>query len=72
MTIRHGTPFRAAQLFALAIAALGAPAALNQLGPYEGRGKGRTRRHDNGGTRAHQRAATKRRNVQRHRKACRG
>jgi hypothetical protein len=39
---------------------------------FEGRGKGRTRTHDGGGTRRAQRAAVKARNVQRHRAACRG
>lgn len=47
-------------------------AAIAKLGPYESRGKGKTRRHDNGGTKAHQRAATKHRNVLRNRRAHRG
>jgi hypothetical protein len=46
--------------------------ALGGLAPYRSRGKGKGRTHDNGGTRAYQRAALKARNVKRHRKACHG
>lgn len=42
------------------------------LGPYKGRGKGRAASHDQGGTRAFQRAATKARNVKRHKAHCKG
>lgn len=79
--MRSGTPFRAAMMMAAALAALSyryAPgtalfqAGLNDIGPYEGRGKGRTRRHDGGGTRAFQRAAVKTSNRAKHRRACRG
>lgn len=45
---------------------------LDALGPYESRGKGKNRAHNRGGTKRHQRAATKARNSQRHRLACRG
>lgn len=80
-SIRAGTPFRAAKMMALAIASIqGAFArdlvmqrtALESLGPYEGRGKKRTRTHFGPGTRANQRAAAKRRNVIRNRRAHRG
>lgn len=79
--IRVGSPFRAALIMAAAIGAAlqahhgdyaGQQAALKQIGPYQGRGKGRTKTHDRGGTRAAQRAAKKRRNQIRHHKACRG
>lgn len=76
-----GRPFaRAAQMFAVIAAAVQlygvgtvalAQAVISDIPEYRSRGKGKARRHDNGGTRAFQRAATKRRNVARHRKACR-
>ena len=79
--MKHGTPFRAAAMFAAALAAIHArfaadfvarQGALAKLGSYEGRGKGRARHHDRGGSRAYQRAATKRRNVKRFRAQNRG
>lgn len=79
--IKHGTPFRSAMLMAQALAALAqsfAPGSVgfNQaaqgLGAYEGRGKGRTARHNRGGVRANQRAAVKARNVKRHRAHLKG
>lgn len=39
--------------------------------PSPSRGKGKSRSHDGGGTRAYQRAALKKRNQAKHRKACR-
>ena len=80
-TIRGGTPFARARMLVAAIGAIvaaaggnaiAAQAQLANLAPYEGRGKGKTKRHDRGGTASAQRAAQKRRNQQRHRKACRG
>lgn len=44
----------------------------NMLAPYEGRGKGRARNHDRGGTRRAQRAALKTRNIKRFRAQSRG
>ena len=79
--IKSGTPFRAAQMMALAIAAVirqfsddtsARQAALTRLGRYSGRGKGRTRTHDRGGSRAYQRAAAKRRNTINFRRSSRG
>lgn len=79
--MKAGTPFRAAMMMSLALATLaqahkvgsvGFQAGLNDIGPYEGRGKHRARHHDQGGTRAFQRAAIKARNVRKHRRACRG
>ena len=76
-----GRPFaRAAQLFSLvqaAVALHGAgtvelQVALSGLPAYRSRGKGKGRRHDQGGTRAAQRAALKARNVIRNRRAHRG
>lgn len=46
--------------------------ALAELGPYQGRGKGRTARHNRGGTARFQRAAVKARNIKRHRAHCKG
>lgn len=43
--------------------------ARDNLMGYKSRGKGKARRHDGGGTRAHQRAALKARNVQANRRA---
>lgn len=71
---------RAKALFALVLTAVqmhgpGTVAladALSGLPVYKSRGKGKTRRHDQGGTRAAQRAAVKRRNVLRNRSAHRG
>lgn len=77
----HSQPFMRARMMRAQIEAVvqaygagtvGAQAALANLGPYEGRGKGRTARHDRGGNRAHQRAALKARNRARHRRAGRG
>lgn len=79
--MRAGTPFRAAQMMALAIAAVAqsfAPGSVgfNQavmgLGPYAGRGKGRNTTHNRGGSRAYQRAAVKARNVKRYRASLKG
>ncbi len=79
--MKHGTPFRAAALFAMAMAAIantfapgssGRQAALAGLAPYQGRGKGRSARHNQGGTRAYQRAATKARNIKRYKAQCKG
>lgn len=79
--MRSGTPFRAAALFSMALAAIAAKfsihsvafnQAANALGPYEGRGKGKTRSHDGGGTRSFQRAALKKRNTKRSRAQARG
>ena len=78
--MKHGTPFRAAQMMALTIASMaqtfGAGSALFREGlanlKYEGRGKGRARRHDNGGTAMAKRAATKARNVKRYRASLKG
>lgn len=72
--MKHGVPFRAAAMFAATLAAMvqtfGAgtsafSAAAAKMQPYQGRGKGRARYHDNGGTRRAQRAAVKRRNIKR-------
>lgn len=82
-SIKAGTPFRAAMLMSMQIAAVQSlfardmasqQQALSALGPYEGRGKGKTRPSFsfNDGSRRTNRAATKRRNVLRHRKAGRG
>lgn len=77
----RGRPFAAAITMMSAIAAVMVAAAGNfalqqsalaALGPYKGRGKGKTQHHDRGGTRAYQRAALKKRNRAAHRKACRG
>jgi hypothetical protein len=46
--------------------------AYSMLGGYRSRGKRKTKTHDNGGTRVAQRAAQKKRNQARHRRACRG
>ena len=78
--MKHGTPFRAAQMMALAIASMaqtfGAGTALFQNAlagmKYEGRGKGRARNHDGGGTARAKRAATKARNVKRYRASLKG
>lgn len=79
--MKHGTPFRAAMMMAASLAAmaqsmgahtLGFQMAARDLAPYEGRGKGKTRRHDNGGTATAKRAATKARNIKRHRAHCKG
>lgn len=76
--MKHATPFKAAELFAHALAAIASAyrpgsvaygTAVNALGPYKGRGKGRTRNHDRGGSRAYQRAAVKARNTKRFRRA---
>jgi hypothetical protein len=81
MDARRGQPFRRAHVMAAMIGAImaahggnaiAAQAALAQVGPYEGRGKGKTRTHDGGGTRAHQRLAQKQRNRSRNRLAHRG
>lgn len=81
--MKSGTPFRRAMMMMAAISAIMAgtvgnmaaqQAQLSQLGPYESRGKGRNmpnRRAPGAGMASH-RAAMKRRNVLRHRKACRG
>lgn len=77
----HGVAFRAAILMSQALAVLAsqfAPGtvafsqAAERIGPYKGRGKGRARYHDQGGTRAFQRAAAKARNVKRHKAHCKG
>ena len=79
--MRSGTPFRAAALFSMALAAIAQQFAVgsvafqqhaNSLGSYEGRGKGRARHHDNGGTRRAQRAAVKTRNIKRFRAQSKG
>lgn len=46
--------------------------AYTMLGGYKSNGKNKTATHDRGGTRAFRRAATKRRNVLRNRRAHRG
>lgn len=79
--MKHGAPFRAAAMFAAALAALAQSfgagtvafsAAAAKLPPYSGRGKHRAVHHDNGGTRRAQRAAVKRRNIKRFRAQTRG
>lgn len=78
--VKQGTPFRRAMLMMAAIqAAMSLPTHLQQsrlteIGPYESRGKGRggPNRIAAGAGKANHRAAMKRRNVLRHRKACRG
>ena len=78
--MKHGTPFRAATMMAMALASIaqmfapgtsGFTAAIAGM-KYEGRGKGRARYHDGGGTAAAKRAAVKARNVKRHRAHCKG
>jgi hypothetical protein len=76
----HGSPFRAAAIMMASLAVLAAThapgsVAFNQAASgmaYQGRGKGRTRMHDNGGTAVAKRAATKRRNIKRYRANCKG
>lgn len=79
--MRSGTPFRAAALFSMALAAIALQFSVNSvafnqaaqaLGPYRGGGKGKTRSHDGGGTRRFQRAALKKRNIKRSRAQARG
>ena len=79
--MKHGTPFRAAMVMAAAIASItqqyaqdfaARQVAMQGLGAYEGRGRGRTARHNRGGTARFQRAAVKARNVKRHRAHCKG
>lgn len=79
MKIASGTPFKQAQMMMARINTIAASmsnnplmmqAALSELGPYQGRGKGRTKMHVGGGTRAAQRVALKKRNQARHRRAC--
>ena len=78
--MKHGTPFRAANMMAQALAALAAMFAPGTSGftaaiagmKYEGRGKGRARYHDGGGTAAAKRAAVKARNVKRFRATSKG
>ena len=81
--MRAGTPFRAAAMMMAAMAAAqqmfgagssGYQTALSNLGPYEGRGKKRTRLHHGPGNGASisQRIAKKARNVARHKRNCRG
>ena len=79
--MKHGTPFRAAMMMAASLAAIQREfagnfamlqAGISSLGPYEGRGKGRTARHDGGGTARAKRAALKARNVKRHKAHCKG
>ena len=76
--MKSGVPFRAAMMFAAALASIGErfkadsagrQAALAQVGAYEGRGKGRTKFHHGFGNRAYQRKAIKARNVRRFRRA---
>lgn len=69
-------PFsRARAMFALVVAAMAAAnptAALAALAPYESRGKGGKQPHKKGnGSARSKRAATKARNVQRYKEACR-
>lgn len=65
-------------LMSLAVAAMHAgkaatmSQAISMSGGYQSRGKRASKPHDNGGTRAFQRSAQKKRNQQRHRRACRG
>lgn len=72
--MKHGAPFRAAQIFAQILAAIATQhgygtaafqGAVNKLPAYEGRGKHRARHHDRGGSRKVQRAAIKARNIKR-------
>lgn len=81
--MKSGTPFRRASMMMAAISAIMTAASGNtamqqqqlaQLGPYESRGKGQggPNRLAPGAGMAARRAAMKRRNVLRHRKACRG
>ena len=79
--MKHGTPFRAALAMAAALAGIQSmysrdmaaqQLAIQGLGAYEGRGKGRIARHNRGGTARFQRAAVKARNVKRHRAHCKG
>lgn len=81
--MKSGTPFRRAQMMLTAIAAIMASTQNNfaaqqqqlaSLGTYEshGKGKGGPNRIAPGAGMAAHRAAMKRRNVIRHRKACRG
>lgn len=81
--MKSGTPFRRASMMMAAISAIMASThgnfaaqqlQLASLGAYESRGKGKggpNRMAPGAGMAAH-RAAMKRRNVIRHRKACRG
>lgn len=57
---------------AMALAAPLQREALAKIGPYESRGKGGKSPSRHVGTKAHKRAATKARNVRRHRAACKG
>lgn len=76
--LKHGTPFRAAAMFAAALSAAitkydgDVRAARESIDPYEGGGKNRTKHHDNGGSRMAQRAVRKARNKARHRAHCKG
>ena len=81
--MKSGTPFRRAQMMMAAISAImsatvgntaAQQAQLAKIGPYESRGKGRNtpNRSAPGAGMAAKRASVKRRNVLRHRAACRG
>ena len=75
-----GAPFHRASMMMAAIAALASnglsglafQAQLAKLGPYESRGKNKTKRHDRGGVRVAQRAAAKARSVRSHHARSRG
>jgi hypothetical protein len=80
--MKSGTPFRRANMMMAAIQAVMLATAgnmamqqqqLHAIGPYESRGKGRggPNRKAAGAGMANHRAAMKRRNVIKHRKACR-
>ncbi len=81
--MRAGTPFRAAAMMMSAIAAAasmfgvgtaGYQTALSNVGPYEGRGKKRSKVHTGPGNGASisQRTAVKAKNVRKHKRNCRG
>lgn len=73
--MQRSKPFSRVMSFMSALAAIMAmnttqqQIGLAQLGTYESRGKGKTRIHNRGGTKAHARAAAKARNVRRNRLA---
>lgn len=79
-SVSHGSPFRAAAIVMASLAALArtftpGSVAFSRAAEgivYQGRGKGRTRSHNRGGTAAFKRAAAKLRNTKRYRANCKG